>query len=153
MCNVCMSFHIFCLYRLSHTIHYTSRWGSECLFYGNDDQLWLLLTFTLHSYRIFSFLFLFLSPPSILYLCQTIKMYIVYRYEIYTLQFKSDGVTRRMTIDGPQPDNWFAVAFISWTDPNNDRIEQQGNYYGFLIIFVDRGKMSLGEKVWRILFY
>ncbi|XP_070504213.1 uncharacterized protein [Chironomus tepperi] len=31
-----------------------------------------------------------------------------------------------MTIDGPQPDNWFAVAFISWTDPNNDRIEQQG---------------------------
>ena len=56
-----------------------------------------------------------------------IKIYIVYRYEIYSLQFKSDGVTRRMTIDGPQPDNWFAVAFISWTDPNNDRIEQQGN--------------------------
>ncbi|KAG5671933.1 hypothetical protein PVAND_002101 [Polypedilum vanderplanki] len=48
------------------------------------------------------------------------------RYEIYTLQFKSDGQTRRMTIDGPQPGNWFAVAFISWTDPNNERIEQQG---------------------------
>jgi hypothetical protein len=49
-----------------------------------------------------------------------------YRYEIYSLQFKSDGQTRRMTIDGPQPGNWFAVAFISWTDPNNERIEQQG---------------------------
>lgn len=33
---------------------------------------------------------------------------------------------RRMTVDGPQPGNWFAVAFISWTDPNNERIEQQG---------------------------
>jgi hypothetical protein len=51
------------------------------------------------------------------------------RFEIYTLQFKSDGVTRRMTIDGPHPGNWFAVAFITWTDPNNDRIEQQGNYF------------------------
>lgn len=33
---------------------------------------------------------------------------------------------RRMTVDGPQPGNWFAVAFITWTDPNNERIEQQG---------------------------
>jgi hypothetical protein len=31
-----------------------------------------------------------------------------------------------MTIDGPHPGNWFGVAFISWTDPNNERIEQQG---------------------------
>lgn len=35
---------------------------------------------------------------------------------------------RRMTVDGPQPGNWFAVAFISWTDPNNERIEQQGKH-------------------------
>ncbi|CRK88937.1 CLUMA_CG002537, isoform A [Clunio marinus] len=48
------------------------------------------------------------------------------RFEIFTLQFKSDGVTRRMTVDGPHPGNWFGVAFISWTDPNNERIEQQG---------------------------
>lgn len=32
-----------------------------------------------------------------------------------------------MTVDGPHPGNWFGVAFISWTDPNNERIEQQGN--------------------------
>lgn len=76
-----------------------------------------------------------LSPIShISFMCMPNNKKIVlciHRYEIYTLQFKSDGVTRRMTIDGPQPDNWFAVAFISWTDPNNDRIEQQGNYYEF----------------------
>jgi hypothetical protein len=32
-----------------------------------------------------------------------------------------------MTVDGPKAGNWFGVAFISWTDPNNERIEQQGN--------------------------
>lgn len=52
---------------------------------------------------------------------------IVCRFDIYTLQFKSDGVTRRQTIEGPHPGNWFGVAFITWTDPNNERIEQQGN--------------------------
>lgn len=33
---------------------------------------------------------------------------------------------RRLSIDGPNIGDWYAVAFISWTDPNNDRIEQQG---------------------------
>lgn len=33
---------------------------------------------------------------------------------------------RKMSIDGPNIGDWYAVAFISWTDPNNDRIEQQG---------------------------
>lgn len=48
------------------------------------------------------------------------------RFEIYNLQFKSDGSMRRLTIDGPNTGDWYAVAFISWTDPSNDRIEQQG---------------------------
>lgn len=48
------------------------------------------------------------------------------RFEIQSLQFQSDGTTKRLSIDGPHPGNWFAVAFLSWTDPNNDRIEQQG---------------------------
>lgn len=48
------------------------------------------------------------------------------RFTIYNLQFKSDGSMRRLTIDGPNTGDWYAVAFISWTDPNNDRIEQQG---------------------------
>lgn len=51
----------------------------------------------------------------------------VSRFEIYNLAFQSDGATKKVNIDGPYPGNWFAIAFISWTDPNNDRIEQQGN--------------------------
>lgn len=35
---------------------------------------------------------------------------------------------RRLSIDGPHFGDWFAVAFISWTDPKIDRIEQQGEY-------------------------
>jgi transmembrane protein 8A/B len=48
------------------------------------------------------------------------------RFEIHTLHFQSDGSTVRLNIDGPQPGNWFGIAYISWTDPNNERIEQQG---------------------------
>ncbi|TMW50020.1 hypothetical protein DOY81_004886 [Sarcophaga bullata] len=48
------------------------------------------------------------------------------RFKIYNLQFQSDEVQQRITVEGPQISNWFAVAFVSWTDPNNDRIEQQG---------------------------
>lgn len=29
-------------------------------------------------------------------------------------------------MDGPVPGNWFAIAFKNWTNPKNDRIEQQG---------------------------
>lgn len=35
---------------------------------------------------------------------------------------------RRLSIDGPHMGDWFAVAFISWTDPKIDRIEQQGKW-------------------------
>ncbi|XP_055371744.1 uncharacterized protein LOC129605811 [Condylostylus longicornis] len=48
------------------------------------------------------------------------------RFKIYNLQFESNGRQQRLSVDGPQAGNWFAVAFISWTDPNNERIEQQG---------------------------
>ncbi|ALC46842.1 CG13654 [Drosophila busckii] len=48
------------------------------------------------------------------------------RYQTQVLQFYSDDVEQRIHIKGPVMGNWFGVAFISWTDPNNDRIEQQG---------------------------
>lgn len=54
------------------------------------------------------------------------------RFEIYNLQFKSDGSMKRLSIDGPNAGDWYAVAFISWTDPNNDRIEQQGKIFSFI---------------------
>lgn len=56
------------------------------------------------------------------------------RYEIHSLQFKSDGAIHRMQIEGPAPGNWFGVAFISWTDPNNERIEQQGELNRWLLL-------------------
>ncbi|EDW51171.1 GM17816 [Drosophila sechellia] len=48
------------------------------------------------------------------------------RFKVYDLQFLSDEQQQRITIEGPHIGNWFAVAFVSWSDPNNDRIEQQG---------------------------
>ncbi|KAH8295003.1 hypothetical protein KR018_005357 [Drosophila ironensis] len=48
------------------------------------------------------------------------------RFKLYDLQFLSDEKQQRITIPGPHLGSWFAVAFISWSDPNNDRIEQQG---------------------------
>ncbi|XP_030245650.1 uncharacterized protein LOC108649959 [Drosophila navojoa] len=48
------------------------------------------------------------------------------RYKVYSLQFQSDQKRHIIDIPGPQLGSWFAVAFVSWTDPNNDRIEQQG---------------------------
>lgn len=50
------------------------------------------------------------------------------REKIHTLEFKSNSVEMRLQIDGPLPGSWFGVAFISWTDPKQDRIEQQGEY-------------------------
>ncbi|XP_037943196.1 uncharacterized protein LOC119676045, partial [Teleopsis dalmanni] len=48
------------------------------------------------------------------------------RFKIYDLQFQSNEEQQRITVEGPQVGNWFAVSFVSWTDPSNDRIEQQG---------------------------
>lgn len=42
---------------------------------------------------------------------------------------------RRMSVDGPYTGDWFAVAFVSWTDPNNDRIEQQGIFIQSKLLF------------------
>ncbi|XP_034664948.1 uncharacterized protein LOC117899194 isoform X1 [Drosophila subobscura] len=49
-----------------------------------------------------------------------------HRSKVYSLQFQSNEVQQRIDIQGPHIGNWFAVAFVSWTDPSNDRIEQQG---------------------------
>lgn len=51
---------------------------------------------------------------------------LLHRHAAYSLNFQSNGTMRRLSIDGPYSGDWFAVAFIAWTDPNNDRIEQQG---------------------------
>ncbi|XP_064556877.1 uncharacterized protein LOC135441260 isoform X2 [Drosophila montana] len=48
------------------------------------------------------------------------------RFKVYNLEFLSDQTKHRIDIQSPQIGSWFAVAFVSWTDPNNERIEQQG---------------------------
>uniref|UniRef100_A0A1I8PVV4 EGF-like domain-containing protein n=1 Tax=Stomoxys calcitrans TaxID=35570 RepID=A0A1I8PVV4_STOCA len=48
------------------------------------------------------------------------------RFKTHSLQFQSNGVLEKLLIEGPYVGNWFAVAFLSWTDPTKDRIEQQG---------------------------
>ncbi|XP_033233412.1 post-GPI attachment to proteins factor 6 isoform X3 [Drosophila pseudoobscura] len=51
------------------------------------------------------------------------------RFKVHSLQFQSNDLQQRIDIQGPHIGNWFAVAFVSWTDPNNDRIEQQDILY------------------------
>ncbi|XP_049305843.1 uncharacterized protein LOC105233177 isoform X6 [Bactrocera dorsalis] len=48
------------------------------------------------------------------------------RSKTYSLQFQSNEKQQHFLIEGPQIGDWYAVAFISWTDPNKDRIVQQG---------------------------
>lgn len=38
----------------------------------------------------------------------------------------TDEKTNYINISSPKPGDWFAVAFISWTDPRKEKIEQQG---------------------------
>ncbi|XP_069969173.1 uncharacterized protein [Bactrocera oleae] len=48
------------------------------------------------------------------------------RSKIFNVKFQSNEKQQHLLIEGPQMGDWFAVAFISWTDPRKDRIEQQG---------------------------
>ncbi|XP_039968890.1 uncharacterized protein LOC120780692 [Bactrocera tryoni] len=47
------------------------------------------------------------------------------RSKTYSLKFQSNEKQQHLLIEGPQMGDWYAVAFISWTDPNKERIEQQ----------------------------
>uniref|UniRef100_A0A0K8W3X1 Transmembrane protein 8B n=3 Tax=Bactrocera latifrons TaxID=174628 RepID=A0A0K8W3X1_BACLA len=48
------------------------------------------------------------------------------RSKIYSLQFQSNEKQQHLLIESPHIGDWYAVAFITWTDPSKDRIEQQG---------------------------
>lgn len=85
-----------------------------------------LYTLYVHTYGSFSLRYIEINSHNLSNNFLVFFFFFLHRYEIYNLQFKSDGSMRRMSIDGPNTGDWYAVAFISWTDPNNDRIEQQG---------------------------
>lgn len=48
------------------------------------------------------------------------------RVPMYNAEFHSNNVPTILNVTSPQPGDWFAVAFLSYTDPNNDQILQQG---------------------------
>jgi hypothetical protein len=48
------------------------------------------------------------------------------RVPMYNAEFQSNEVPVILNVTSPFPGDWFAVAFLSYTDPNNDQILQQG---------------------------
>lgn len=50
----------------------------------------------------------------------------VSRPDVYHLQIKSDKTPHYINLTSPVPGTYFAVTFISWTDPTNAAITQQG---------------------------
>lgn len=65
----------------------------------------------------------------------------------YSLDMESNGDEYRIEIEAPSPADWYAIAFRSWSDPDNGKITQQGELLeiksklrvpGGLIIFLHR---------------
>ncbi|XP_076764555.1 transmembrane protein 8B isoform X1 [Xylocopa sonorina] len=48
------------------------------------------------------------------------------RRRYYTLTMESNGDEYMIRIDAPSPGDWYAIAFRSWSDPDNGKITQQG---------------------------
>lgn len=48
------------------------------------------------------------------------------RPDVYFLEMHSDKTAHHVNITSPVPGTYFAVAFISWSDPTNAAITQQG---------------------------
>ena len=44
----------------------------------------------------------------------------------YSLEISSNGDENIATISAPPPGDWYAIAFRSWSDPDNGKITQQG---------------------------
>lgn len=44
----------------------------------------------------------------------------------YSLDMESNGDEFMIKIDAPAPGDWYAIAFRSWSDPDNGKITQQG---------------------------
>lgn len=48
------------------------------------------------------------------------------RRQYYSLDMESNGYNDSIRIDAPSPGDWYAIAFRSWSDPDNGKITQQG---------------------------
>lgn len=47
----------------------------------------------------------------------------------YSLKILSNGDEHLKRIDAPPPGDWYAIAFRSWSDPDNGKITQAGEYF------------------------
>lgn len=50
----------------------------------------------------------------------------VSRPDVYNLEIKSDKTPHYVNLTSPIPGTYYAATFISWTDPTNAAITQQG---------------------------
>lgn len=48
------------------------------------------------------------------------------RRQYYSLDMESNGYNDSIRINAPSPGDWYAIAFRSWSDPDNGKITQQG---------------------------
>lgn len=63
------------------------------------------------------------------------------RPDVYYLQVKSDKTPHYVNLTSPIAGTYFAVAFISWTDPTNAAITQQGIFCDLIDPFIVRYKL------------
>lgn len=56
------------------------------------------------------------------------------RYETISLHMLSDKSNNTITLKNPLSGHWFGLAFVSWTDPQSDKIEQQGIKFIIIIL-------------------
>jgi len=53
----------------------------------------------------------------------------------YSLKMQSNGEQYVIKIDAPSAGDWYAIAFRSWTDPEDGKIKQQGENATHYILF------------------
>lgn len=68
-----------------------------------------------------------------------------HRRRHYSLEMQSDGEQYMIKIEAPSAGDWYAIAFRSWTDPEEGKIKQQGRGKQFLISSSMNKK--IGDKI------
>lgn len=53
------------------------------------------------------------------------------RRQHHSLEMQSNGEQYMIKIEAPSAGDWYAIAFRSWTDPEEGKIKQQGGEFSF----------------------
>lgn len=67
------------------------------------------------------------------------------------LQFKSDESKHYINLTDPVPGSYFAAAFLSYSDPKNEHIKQDGKQRSFIlyISIVTAHKQTAFVSLWK----